>query len=136
MFWPLMSMALCAFLVVRLVFWTNEHRRESRWYYRVLLFLVTVYAANEVLHFLYNPLEPVSPWLALFHMALVYGAFIIKPQHLPWNGHHDTASKNLGATSDTTSRLRYGIRDTVLRRGKAAAAEREHGAITGSHRFP
>ena len=135
MFWPLMSMALCAFLVARLVFWTDEHRRESRWYYRVLLFLVTVYAASQVLNFFYNPLEPVSPWKALFHLALVYGAFIIHPKHLPWNGQHDRIANQARDTSnDSSARLRYGMDLSVLRRGKAAAAEREHGAHGSSHR--
>lgn len=136
MFWSFLSMAFCAFLVARLVFWTNEHRRESLWHYRALLFLVTVYAASNVLDFIYNPFEPVSPWLALFHLALIYGAFIIKPQHLPWNGKHDTASKTRGAVGDTASRLRYGLRSPLLRSGQARSEERKLGAVTGSHRLP
>lgn len=99
MIWNLISVVMCALLVTKLLFWTDEHRRKSRWHYRVLLYLVTLYAGNVVVNFISQPLQSIPPWLALFHTSLLCGAFIVKPEHLPWNGY--------SKTSKTASRLRH-----------------------------
>ena len=126
MLWTLLSVASCAGLVVRLLFWTDEHRRKSRWYYRLLLFVVTIYAASNVINFIYTPTALIPSWLALFHAVLFYGAFIIRPQYLPWNGQHDIANKACRPASDTTDRLRYRVRNSGVHCQGSAAEPRKH----------
>ncbi len=84
MIWSILSVAVCLALTARLLFFTGEHRRQSRFFYRVVLLLSAVYAFDQVLDFVYFA-RPVSPLLTLFHLALFVGAFFLKPHHLPWN---------------------------------------------------
>lgn len=81
---PLSAMA-CLALVVKLVFFSYSHRQASKGVYRVVLFLVTVYAGKQVIDFLYLPDLYVHPLEALFHLALFLGALVMKPRYLPGN---------------------------------------------------
>lgn len=80
-----LSVLLCLVLTIKLVFFTDQHRSESRFFYRAILFLSALYAGKQVIGFLYHPEEPTSPWLFGFHVALFIGAFWLRPSHLPWN---------------------------------------------------
>lgn len=142
MFWSILSFVACLVLVTKLILWSDEHRRESRWYYRVLMFLVAVYLGNEVIQFFYEPLGTQSPWVSLFHLALLTGAFVIKPQYLPWNTPYDPAnpaSKNHRhgdhPVRDAIDRLRVRMGSSCLRRGKAATEERKFGVVEGPRRI-
>ena len=85
MIWSVLSVLVCLALVVKLIFFTDEHRRQSRFFYRVVLLLSAVYAFKQIVNFLYQPLDPVSPWVTILHLVLFLGAFFLKPHHLPWN---------------------------------------------------
>ena len=95
MIWTALSVLVCLALAVKLVFFTDDVRCHSRFFYRAVLLAAAVYAFHQVLNFLYTPGYQVSPWVALFHMALFVGAFFIKPCMLPGNrtrcsDYHDT----------------------------------------------
>ena len=81
----ILSLLVCAVLAVKLMFFTDEHRKQSRWYYRVLLFVVTVYDANLIIEFVYVPDRAIGIWEFLFQVVLLIGAFVIKPEYLPFN---------------------------------------------------
>lgn len=53
--------------------------------YRLLLFLVTVYAGSQVIGIMYRPDEPVNPWESLFHVFLFIGSLLAKPEYFPGN---------------------------------------------------
>lgn len=80
----LLSIAVCIALFVKLTFFTDLDRRNSRLFYRVILFLTTVYTAYQIIYGLYG-LEQPSPWRVVMHLAMFVGAFFLKPEHLPWN---------------------------------------------------
>ena len=95
MIWTALSVLVSLALAIKLVFFTDDVRCQSRFFYRAVLLAAAVYAFHQVLNFLYTPGYQVSPWTALFHMALFIGAFLIKPCMLPGNrtrcsDHHDT----------------------------------------------
>lgn len=84
MTWSILSLVVCLALAVKLTFFSDFQRSNSRLMYRVPLFLVTIYAGSVVIDFLYHPV-PTNPFRALFHLALLVGSFILQPHHLPWN---------------------------------------------------
>ena len=85
MIWTILSVLVCAALVIKLTFFTEEGRIHSRLFYRVMLFLASVYAFYQVVMFLYYPERYISPVVAIFHIVMFIGAFLIKPEHLPGN---------------------------------------------------
>lgn len=93
MIWTILSVLVCLALAIKLIFFTEKERLQSRPIYRVTLFLSAVYAFKQVVDFLYGPLAPTSPWVVMFHLALFVGAVFLKAHHLPWNHSHDTGTK-------------------------------------------
>lgn len=85
MIWTALSVLVCLALAIKLVFFSYDVRCQSRLFYRAVLLVAAVYAFHQVVNFLYTPGYQVSPWEALFHMALFIGAFFIKPYMLPGN---------------------------------------------------
>jgi hypothetical protein len=85
MIWTALSVLVCIALAVKLVFFSDHIRCRSRFFYRFMLLLSAVYAFQEVVCFIYTPGYEVSPATAIFHMALLVGAFFIKPENLPKN---------------------------------------------------
>lgn len=85
MIWVILSALVCLALIVKLLFFTDIHRHESKWFYRVILFLTALYAGRHVVNALYTPDYEVSVWRVCLHLSLFVGAFFIKPHHLPWN---------------------------------------------------
>lgn len=92
MIWTILSVAMCTALVVKLVFFTDQKRQDSRLFYRITVFFSAVYAGKQVIWYLYYPDSPIDPIIALFHIALFVGAFVVKPEYLEWK-HRDDASK-------------------------------------------
>lgn len=86
-----LSVLLCLALAVKLVFFSDQHRGASRWLYRAVLFLVTVYCGHVVIDFLYHPQTPTNPVWVVVHSLMLIGAFILKPEHLPWNLPRETS---------------------------------------------
>lgn len=79
------SVLVCLGLVIKLAFFSGSHRRESRWFYRVVLFLTVLYAGRHVINIAYDPDYQLSAWQVFLHLSLFTGAFFLKPHHLPWN---------------------------------------------------
>jgi hypothetical protein len=85
MIWTTLSVLMCLALAIKLVFFTDQHRAESRFFYRLILFFSAVYAGKQVIWFVYYPEQPTNPVIFVLHAAMFIGALIIKPCHLPWN---------------------------------------------------
>ena len=92
MIWSILSALACLGLIVRLTFYTDAHREQSRWLYRALLYFITIYAGHVLITFWYNPLTGTNPLLAIFHMAMLAAALVMRPEYLPGNLKHDTCS--------------------------------------------
>lgn len=80
----LLSILVCVALFVKLTFFTDLDRRNSRLFYRLVLFATAIYTAYQIVYGLYG-LEQPSPWRVLLHLAMFVGAFFLKAHHLPWN---------------------------------------------------
>lgn len=80
MIWSILSVLVCVSLVIKLIFFTDEQRRQAGLFYRIVIYMSAVYAFNHVITFLYEP-HRVSPWVTILHLALFIGAFLIKPHH-------------------------------------------------------
>lgn len=91
--WTVVSVLACGALIIKLLFFTDEHRAESRWIYRVLLYIITVYAASHLVTVLYDHDFVVHPTRVAMHLMLLVGAIFMRPEFLPWNQPHDPASK-------------------------------------------
>lgn len=131
----MISMAMCAALTVRLMFFSDAHRQGSRWYWRVVLFLVTLYCAARVVDFLYYPEQPTSIWLVLLHTALLFGAFLIRPQYLPWNGYDDLSIQARRLAYSLAYRLRFGVWYPGVYRQQGQAQGGKHRPNAGPQRF-
>lgn len=95
MIWSILSIAMCTALVVKLVFFTDHLRQDSKLFYRITVFASAVYAGKQVIWYLYYPDEPVNPIIAVFHICLFVGAFLIKPHYLEWTRkHHDPSNSH------------------------------------------
>lgn len=81
----LLSALVSIILVVKLLFWTDTHRQESRWFYRVLLYVVVLYSARHVINLLFDPTYQPSMWRVFLHLTLFVAGAFMKPQYLPWN---------------------------------------------------
>lgn len=90
MFWTILSVSACIALIVKLVLFSDEHRQASRWAWRLVLFLVVVYAAQRTITILYAPHFEAHPLRAMLHVALFIGSLVMRPEYLPWNGTHDS----------------------------------------------
>lgn len=105
MTWHILSSLLCLALVIKLTFFTDEHRRQSRFIYRVTLLLVTVYAFDQWIDVLYYPFKPVSPLLTVVNLSLLAGSFVLKPHHLPWNLKHEPVRQAVAPDHPANPRL-------------------------------
>ena len=79
-----LSLAVCVGLFVKLTFYTDLDRRNSRLFYRFVLFATVIYTGYQIVYGIYG-LEQPSPWRVLMHLAMFVGAFFVKAHHLPWN---------------------------------------------------
>lgn len=86
-----LSVLVCLALTIKLIFFTDQHREESRWVYRAILFVVAVYCGHVVIDFLYHPRVPTNPGWLVLHTGMLIGAFVIKPEYLPRNQPHETS---------------------------------------------
>lgn len=85
----LISVFVCLGLAIKLMFFSDHHRKESRVFHRIVLLLVVWYAGRHVLNLLFVPGYELSAWRVFVHLTLFIGAFVMKPEYLPWNHKHD-----------------------------------------------
>ena len=81
MIWSILSVLVCAALIVKLMFFTDQLRRQSNLFYRLVIFASAVYAFDHILMQVYSP-HQISPWKTLLHLGLFLGALWIRPEHL------------------------------------------------------
>lgn len=84
MIWTALSVIVCLALLVKLLFFTDQERCQAGVTYRVIVYLLAVYAFSQVVTFLYAP-ERVSPITTLLHLGMFVAAVMLKPKHFPWN---------------------------------------------------
>ena len=85
MLWTILSVLMCTALAIKLIFFTDQHRQASRFFYRAVLFASAVYAGKQVIWGIYYPDQPTNPVIFILHAAMFIGALVIKPCWLPWN---------------------------------------------------
>lgn len=81
----ILSAIVSMILVAKLLFWTDTHRQESRWFYRVLLYVVVLYSARHVINLVLDPTYQPSLWRVYLHLTLFAVGAFMKPHYLPGN---------------------------------------------------
>lgn len=82
--WAVLTAIVCLALCVKLTFFTETDRCNSRWPYRVILFLSNIAFASRFIDIVYSK-EPGSFWEFGFFSTLLAGSFMVRYWHLPWN---------------------------------------------------
>lgn len=80
-------------LCIRLLLFSDQDRKASRWGYRLALFLLTVYAGKQVIDIFYHPQLHTGPMTAVVHAGLLFASILMRPEYLPWNCSYDDSKQ-------------------------------------------
>ncbi len=115
--WTLLFASANALLCIRLLFFSDKDRQESRWGYRLLLFLAAIYVGRQVITVVFFPNEPVHVLAALFHVGLFIGSMLMRPEYLPGNCSHDTTKRAYRELGYSVTRAWYWVWHPQLHSG-------------------
>ena len=85
MIWTYLTALTCLALCVKMIFFTEADRVESRLGYRILLFISTVAFGWRFIDILYHADQHVGFFNFIVYLALLIGSFHVRWWHLPGN---------------------------------------------------